>query len=88
MDFGDGKWSVRKKRLLRMVCLFETVFLTLGGKSLASIYFSVTSWVPYSPPSILVGVHQVALTMCRTAEFDMHDTALSEDVVEFSANAS
>ena len=81
-----------------MVCQEKTIienglsvqnrFFTLGGTSLASIYFSVTSWVPYSPPSILVGVHQVALTMCRTAEFDMHDTALSEDVVEFSANAS
>ena len=43
MDFGDGKWSVRKMRFLRMVCLFETVFLTLGGTSLAPIYFSVTS---------------------------------------------
>ena len=26
MDFGDEKWSVRKKRLLTMVCLFETIF--------------------------------------------------------------
>ena len=32
MDFGDGKWSVRKKRFLRMVCLFETVFLHSEGQ--------------------------------------------------------
>ena len=55
MDFGDGKWSVRKKQFLRMVCLFETVFFTLGGTSLAPIYFAVSNRVPQSPPSMEVG---------------------------------
>ena len=31
MDFGDGKWSVRKKRFLKTVCLFETIFFHSEG---------------------------------------------------------
>ena len=31
MDFGDGKWSVRKKRFLKTVCLEETIFFHSEG---------------------------------------------------------